>query len=149
MSPDRRRSTNCLTGCTGVNSASTWALSGTTTNIGPNAPMRADPAGGAPWPNFNLQYKGLTTIGDTPIIKAGTFQLSVNGTVVCQDSNTFAYNETGGNCTGAGITSSFVNYQTGDYEVTFSSPPTGPITATWTNITSQGYRSLNSLASKT
>ena len=125
----------CLSGCTGDNHASVWVLSGSPSAF--TGVMRADPAGGAPWPNFDLQGNGLA-FGDSPIVKAGTFKISVNGTTVCQDNQTFAYNQTGGNCTGAGITSSFVNYQTGDYQVTFSSPPTGPIVATWTSITSPG-----------
>ena len=72
------------------------------------------------------------------MMQAGTFKVSVNGTVVCQDTQTFQYNSPGGNCTGAGISSGFVNYQTGDYAVTFSSAPAANavITATWTNIIS-------------
>ena len=106
--------------------------------------MRADypQTGGTPWPTFNFQTSGALPFGlagfGAELIKAGTFKLSVNGTVVCQDSQTFAYNNTGGNCTGAGISSSFVNYQTGDYEITFNTAPVNNavIIASWTNIIS-------------
>ena len=135
---------NCLTGCAignvangGGFGAQTWTVSASQ-SVSAEA-MRADPAGGvAPWPTFAIQQESglpITLSGfGAFIIKAGTFKVSVNGTVVCQDSQTFAYNQTGGNCTGAGISSSFVNYQTGDYEVVFSSPPTGPVIASWTSI---------------
>jgi hypothetical protein len=133
---------HCVTGCSGINgSGSTWFLSANLGTIASEA-MRADPAGGAPWPTFNFQTNGTLpfTLGGFGafLVKAGTFTLSVNGSVVCQDSQTFAYGNTGGNCTGAGIASSFVNYQTGDYQVAFSSPPAGgaTITAAWTNIVS-------------
>jgi hypothetical protein len=135
---------NCVSNCgsaTSINGpSSTWTLSANLGTISSEA-MRAD-YGATPWPNFNLQENGGGTLPfalagfGSELVKAGTFKLMVNGTTVCQDSNTFAYNQTGGNCTGAGISSSFVNYQTGDYEVTFSSAPTGPITAAWTNIIS-------------
>ena len=53
-----------------------------------------------------------------PLVKAGTFKVidTTTSTVVCQDSQTFAYNQTGGNCPALGF-SGFVNYQTGDYQV--------------------------------
>ena len=79
------------------------------------------------------------------MIKAATFSVSVNGTVVCTDTQTFAYNNVAGNCTdaGGGIVSAagtFVNYSTGDYQITFTSghaPANGAtITASWTSITS-------------
>jgi hypothetical protein len=136
---------NCLTGCTSVGSGSTWMLSA---SIGPisSEPMRADPVGGALWPLFNIQ-QGSAPIGNsgfsTSLIKAGTFKVSVNGTVVCQDSTPFTYNNEGGNCAGAGIASSFVNYLTGDYSITFSSAPTGPIIASWTNIESPDTSTAN------
>ena len=63
--------------------------------------MRADypQTGGTPWPTFNFQTSGALPFGlagfGTELVKAGTFKLSVNGTVVCQDSQTFAYNNTG------------------------------------------------------
>jgi hypothetical protein len=134
--------TTCLTGCTASAygnppGAQSWALSASASGT----PTRADPAGGAPWPAYNSQISGvsygLTGFG-VPLIQAGTFQIIVNGTVVCHDTQTFAYNNQGGNCTGAGISSSFVNYLTGDYSVTFSTPPANNavITASWTNILS-------------
>jgi hypothetical protein len=135
---------SCLTGCTigsvangGAFVQQTWTISVSQTVAAES--MRADPpTGTAPWPTFAIQQEqglpiALAGFG-AYVIKAGTFKVSVNGTVVCQDSQTFAYNNTGGNCTGAGISSSFVNYQTGDYEIVFSSPPTGPVIASWTNI---------------
>jgi hypothetical protein len=139
----------CLTVC-GSQMAfgtSTWLLSNSLDSGA--TPTRADPTGGAPWPNLNIQGNGF---GSGPsgvysfagfgwsLVKAGTFSVSVNGTVVCEDSATFAYNQTGGNCTGATIASSFVNYQTGDYQITFTSgnaPASGAsIVASWTNIIS-------------
>jgi hypothetical protein len=133
----------CKTGCTGVAglASATWVLD---TNLGTIASeaMRVDPVGGAPWPNFNYQFNGTPPAIGTGfgafLIKAGTFQVMDNGTVVCQDSQTFAYDITGGNCTGAGIASSFINYQTGDYQITFSTAPASGrvISASWTNVTS-------------
>ena len=80
----------------------------------------------------------LVTSYGQELIKAGTFSVNVNGTVVCTDANTAVWNVMGGNCTGAGISSSFVNYVTGDYQIVFSSPPASNavITASWTEIIS-------------
>jgi hypothetical protein len=142
----------CLTGCSSQMAfgGSTWLLSNSL-DVGAT-PTRADPVAGlipfggttTPWPNFNIQQSGTSVYNfggyGTPLVKAGTFQISVNGTVVCQDSQAFAYNQTGGNCTGATIASSFVNYQTGDYQITFTSgnaPASGAaISAIWTAIIS-------------
>jgi hypothetical protein len=151
----------CVTGCTGISSlfplnfsGSTWILSANLGTVGAEN-MRADPnvVGGAPWPNFNIQAAGAAVYGfvgyGTPLVKAGTFQITDTNpatgvvTTLCQDSQVFAYNNTGGNCTpivGASpaISSAWVNYQTGDYGVTFSTAPTSghAITASWTNIIS-------------
>ena len=136
----------CLTNCSSAMSfsSSTWLLSATDTGT----PTRADPPSSmtpfgtaTPWPNFNIQEAGTSVYGFAgygwPLVKAGTFTVKVNGTVVCQDSQTFAYNQTGGNCTGAGV-SGFVNYQTGDYQINFSVAPASNavIIASWTNIIS-------------
>jgi hypothetical protein len=150
----------CLTSCTTPLSidGSTWALSsssasGATGTL--SSPLRADPPlsmipfGGTttPWPNFNIQTNGSTVYGfagfGQPIVKAGTFKIIDTdpatgiGTTVCQDSQTFAYNQTGGDCSGTGI-SAFVNYQTGDYQVTFTTAPLAghAINASWNNIVS-------------
>lgn len=142
---------NCTAGCSGgnVSSSTTWTISVNEGTIALEA-MTAAPSGGAPWSSFNIQVTGVP-IGfngfGAALVQVGTFKISVNGTPVCQDLTTFAYNNQGGNCTGAGISSSFVNYSTGDYEVTFSSPPanTAVITASWTNIVSPGtiYNTLS------
>jgi hypothetical protein len=146
----------CLTGCSNplIPDGSTWSLSSSSANGATGtlaSPLRADPTpamtpfgGPTPWPNLNLQQNGSGVYGFAgfgwPLIKAGTFTVSVNGAVVCQDSQTFAYNQTGGNCTGATIASSFVNYQTGDYQITFTSgnapASSAAIVASWTNIVS-------------
>jgi hypothetical protein len=146
----------CLTNCSGIFfTGSTWQLSA---SIGPipssgTENMRADPPGGAPWPNLNLQQSGANVYGFAgfgwPLVKAGTFTLSVGGTPVCQDTTVFAYNNTAGNCSGTpgattvpapAIASSFVNLQTGDYQITFNpgfAPASGAaVTASWTNIIS-------------
>jgi hypothetical protein len=148
----------CLTGCLGNTGASrpfdfsgsTWLLSNAL-DVGV-VPTRADapasllPFGATttPWPNLNIQQAGASVYAfagfGTPLVKAGTFKVSVNGTVVCQDSQTFAYNQTGANCAGATIASSFVNYQTGDYQITFTSGNApalnAAVVATWTSIVS-------------
>lgn len=128
----------CLTNCTSINfSTSTWALSNSLDSVSGVA-MRADPVSSmlpagtssTPWPNFNLQEGGSQyAFGGfgTPLVKAGTFKITDTdpatsiATTVCQDNQTFAYNDAGGNCAGANVASSFVNYQTGDYQVTFTS----------------------------
>ena len=102
--------------------------------------MRADTpqAGGTPWPLYAAPlYPPLAGL----IVKAGTFQILVNGTSVCQDTSVsfIPYNNQGGNCIGTGIdpTNTFVNFATGDYQVTFTSPPAANavITASWTDVT--------------
>ena len=142
--------TTCLTGCTSSAygnppTAQSWALSSTSGNG--LVPTRADPPGGALWPSNNVQIGGAPLYGPgggfgMSLVQAGTFTLTVNGTVVCQDTQTFAYNNQGGNCTtvtntlGLSITSSFVNYETGDYSITFAAAPANNavITASWTSI---------------
>ena len=133
----------CTSNCAAANlisggSGSVWTISASEGTIGSEA-MRADPSGGAPAPYYNPAAYSLaqTTYGYS-LIKAGTFSLSVNGAVACTDSNTAVYNVMGGNCAGAGVSSSFVNYATGDYQVTFSTPPANNavITASWKEIIS-------------
>ena len=72
-----------------------------------------------------------------PIVKAGTFEIidTTTNTVLCQDSQTFAYNQIASTSLGSGC-SGFVNYQTGDYQVTLTSAPANAdaIVASWTNI---------------
>jgi hypothetical protein len=147
----------CLTGCSSqmIFNSSTWLLSNAL-DVGVT-PTRADPPpalipfGGTttPWPDMNIQQTGPGVYGfggfGTPIVKTGTFKVSVNGAVVCQDSATFAYNQAGGNCTGSGVTG-FVNYQTGDYQITFATAPVSgaAIIATWTNIVPPNSLSSNS-----
>ena len=158
MSPDRRPLLNCLSNCTSINfSTSTWALSSSAAS-GVTGAMRADapasllPFGATttPWPNLNIQQNGSAAYAfsgfGTQLVKAGTLKITDTDpatgipTTICQDSQVFAYNNTGGNCTGANVASSFVNYQTGDYQITFASghaPLSGhAITAIWTNIIS-------------
>jgi hypothetical protein len=134
----------CLTGCTlaAYNSdlQQTWMISVSQT-VAAEA-MRADPVGGAAAPSGYLQSTPLPLIGNgnfgQQMIGTGTLTISVNGTVVCQDNTVFAYNNLGGNCAGAGISSSFVNYNTGDYQIVFATAPANNaiITATWTGIVS-------------
>ncbi len=92
----------CLTLCAGFGiDGSTWQLSsfassGATGST--SSPLRVDPrvAGGAPWPNFNIQQGGTTGVYafggfGTPLVKAGTFQITDTdpttgiATTVCQD----------------------------------------------------------------
>ncbi len=147
----------CLTSCTTpfVIDGSTWLLSSSSANGATGTitnPLRADPPaslipfGGAttPWPNLNiqsLQSGGVFGFGGFgwPVVKAGTFEIidTTTSTVLCQDSQTFAYNQVASTSLGAGC-SGFVNYQTGDYEVTLTSAPASAdaIIASWTNIIS-------------
>ena len=141
--------TACLTNCSQMGNGqatSTWklsssALNGDTTTTS----FSVAPSGGALWPATSVQpaqipvyFAGPTAIGGEPLIQVGTFQILVNGTVVCQDSSTFAYNRQTGNCVGAGVSSAWVNYVTGGFSVTFASPPASntTIVAKWTNIMS-------------
>lgn len=135
---------NCLTNCTGINGAtSTWALSSSVTASSQS--MHADPASGpAPWPTFNVQvdFSVAWSFGGfgAAVVKPTTFTITDTdpstgiATQVCHDTQTSVY-VTGGNCTGAGISSGFVNYLTGGYQVTFSVAPTSGhvITASWIN----------------
>ena len=57
------------------------------------------PAGGAPWPNSNVQATSFPMVSSASgpqygaqVIQMGTFSLSVNGTQVCADNASFAYN---------------------------------------------------------
>jgi fibronectin-binding autotransporter adhesin len=139
----------CVSGCGGLNGASsTWTLGANEGTVSLET-MRADPIGGALTPNWNPQVNGVPSIAQyaTNIMEAGTFSVSVNGTVVCTDSNTAVWNIMGGNCTGAGISSSFVNYVTGDYQITFSSAPAANavITASWTEIVSPDGNDPNAI----
>ena len=146
-----------LTACTatcayttaGAGAGSAWTLSsnqGTIGSSGSPVTLNVAPAGGAAWPNSNIQAYSFPVVNSAAgatygaqVIQMGTFSLSVNGTQVCADNASFAYNVYGGACAGAGIASSFINYNTGAYEITFSSPPAlgAIIQASWTNIISR------------
>ena len=141
--------TACLTNCSQMGSGqatSTWQLSSSALNGDTGTTtFTIAPSGGALWPSLQVQppsipvyFAGPTTIGGEPLIQAGTFQILVNGTAVCQDTSTFAYNQQVGDCVGAGVSSAWVNYVTGGFSVTFSSPPASNATiiAKWTNIMS-------------
>ena len=138
----------CAYASAGAGAGSAWTIStnqGTIGSSGSPVTLYLAPAGGAPWPNSNVQAvsypltpNGIADYG-AAVVQLGTFSLSVNGTVVCTDTATFAYNVYGGQCTGAGIASSFINYSTGAYDITFSSPPAlgAIILANWTNLVSR------------
>ena len=137
--------TACLTGCSLMGNAqasSTWQLSSGALNGDSGVAMSVAPSGGALWPSAQVQPPMIpvetvtSSTGGNPVIKVGTFQVLVNGTVVCTNSTTFAYNQQTGNCTGAGVSSAWVNYVTGGYSVTFSSPPASNATiiARWANL---------------
>ena len=134
---------NCAYTTGGAGATSTWTLSSNQGTIGSQA-FTLTPVGGAPWPNSNVNAQFFPSINGavnygSQVVQLGTFSLSVNGTQVCADTATFAYNVYGGVCTGAGIASSFIDYTTGAYEITFSSPPAlgAIIQASWTNIISR------------
>ena len=135
---------NCLTGCSisaysaGSPTAQTWTISVSQTVSAET--MRADPVGGTAWPAFNPQEGGLpySLLGyGSQIIQAGTFSLSVGGTTVCTDTQTFAYSETGSTTFSSGCTG-FINYQTGDFSITPTVTPANnaAVIASWTNIIS-------------
>lgn len=140
----------CLTACAPVSGAypavQTWRIS-TSQTLGSTTALRLEPPGGpAPWPNYNIQGAGtggagLNFVGSfgTQMLKTGTFKVTRNGTTVCQDGSTFAYNVLTGPCTAVGgAAAGWVNYTTGDYAITFASAPAtnDVITASWTNIIS-------------
>jgi hypothetical protein len=135
---------NCAYTTGGAGATSTWTLSSNQGTIGSQAFTLA-PVGGAPWPNSNVQAQAFPLASGAgadygqQVVQMGTFSLSVNGAQVCADNASFAYNVYGGACAGAGIASSFINYSTGAYEVTFSSAPASGaiIQASWTNIVSR------------
>ena len=143
---------SCATNCTNTwskhgGSLSTWVMSANPCATAcSNVALFADVGspGTSPWKYFDAQQNGLG-FGQAGFganfIRPGTFFLrdDTAGTVLCQDSSVFSYNITGGNCAGTNIdsTHTFVNYFTGDYEVTFTSrhaPATSDVlTAHWTN----------------
>ena len=136
--------TACLTGCSlmgGAQAGSTWELSSNALNGDLSLAMNVEPAGGALWPSAQQQPSIIPVQiasggdGGNPIIQVGTFKVLVNGSVVCTDSNTFAYNIQVGNCTGSGVRG-WVNYTTGAYAITFSTAPASnaAIVAEWTNL---------------
>ena len=105
--------TACLTNCSLMGSSqatSTWQLSSSALNGDTSTTtFSIAPSGGALWPSLQVQpssipvyFSGPTAIGGEPLMQAGTFQVLVNGTPVCQDTSTFAYNIQAGNCVGAG-----------------------------------------------
>lgn len=128
--------TACLTNCSGNGASSTWTISGASQGTIASEFMRADPAGGAGAPNYSFLVP-VTTFGYT-MMEAGTFSVSVNGAVQCTDSNTAVYSVQGGNCTGGTVSSAFVNYVTGDYQINFSTAPASgaAVTVSWKEITS-------------
>ena len=69
-------------------------------------------------------------------IRAGSLVIKVNGVITCQDAATPTYNLQGATfaCAGAAANSSWVDYATGAFSITFASPPanTASITASWT-----------------
>ena len=102
----------CTSGCipTGVPlvypAVQKWTISVSQSAPIASESIRLDPPGGAPWPAYNIQSISLSFVNGgfgTQLVQAGTFKISVNGTVVCQDTNTFAYNSQGGNCTGSNV----------------------------------------------
>ena len=132
---------------------SNWLISanlGTIGSSGSPVAFTLTPSGGAALPNGNLNATGTGPVGSfsTSVaasvlygwntIAPGTFSVSVNGTVVCSDTTAFSYTVASGQCAGASIASSFINYGTGAYEINFSSPPASgaAINATWTTIMS-------------
>jgi hypothetical protein len=140
--------TGCLTGCganAGVFSSSTWSLSQSFGSPVSAETMLMAPSTGVSYPAASVQPQiipvqshGGGTGGGAPVIKVGSFQVLVNGVSVCQDSNTFAYNEQLGNCAGMGVRSAWVNYVTGAYSVTFATAPAAnaSIVAQWANLMS-------------
>ncbi len=140
----------CVTTCAITTSTwgtgSTWTLSsnqGTVGSSGSPILIYAGPSGGAPEPlartaNFAFPLVSAPPNFGQQTMKMGTFTLSVNGTQVCADTATFAYNVYSGVCTGPGVASSFINYSTGDYAITFATPPASgaAINAQWTEIIS-------------
>ena len=88
----------------------------------------------------------VPSLGDgLTVVTQGTFSISVNGVVVCTDTNqTFDWSLQSGTCTDSGggvVASSLINYSSGHYSVTFSSPPTSgaAITASWTALVSGNF----------
>ncbi len=133
----------CVSGCnyTGPSSqvSSVWLLSANPGAV--TETMNAAPSGGAAWPQAGIpQY--LFPFSENAqgfgyqAIKIGSFTLKVNGTTVCTDTATFAYDVFGGQCTGAGIASSWINYASGAYSITFNTAPAANaiVNATWTYL---------------
>jgi hypothetical protein len=149
---------NCPTTTAQAGASTTWTLSTNQGTIGSQT-FTLTPAGGAAWPNAYPQVvKPMFQNGayGGSLVKFGTFSLSVNGTQVCSDTATFSYAPQGGQCTGAGIASSFINYVTGDYYIVFSSAPAANaiIQASWTNLdsrnaTSGGYEQIDDVGDGT
>ena len=151
---------NCITGCIPFAGTSptvpfycssspcypnvqTWAISGSAQSV-LQENMSADipQSGGTPWPQSSNEggFPLFTTFGYV-MIKAGTFKISVNGTVVCQDTSVplMPYNNQTGNCTDSGGHNlGWVDYMTADYQWTPLSPPAANavIIASWVDYIS-------------
>ena len=149
--------TACASSCVysiEAGAGTTWTLStnqGTIGSSGSPVALNLAPSAGAPWPNSYVQSFGYPMVAPAgvgygnQIMKFGSFTLSVNGTQVCADTATFSYTAQTGQCSGAGIASSFINYATGDYDIVFSSPPAANaiIQASWTNIITHNSTNAN------
>ena len=103
----------------------------TNPNIGSAETMFAAPVGGAIWPQGSLVLFQIFRFWLwLHHCQAGDFSISVYGTVVCTDNNApFDWSLQSGTCTDLGggvVASSFINYPTGKYSITFyTAPPSG------------------------
>ena len=137
----------CTAGCSGnaASSSSKWSLDTVNPTLSTEA-MTAAPVGGAIWPQYStVPYVSSTAGYGDLVVREGSFSISVNGVVVCTDTNqNFDWSLQSGTCTDSGggvVASSFINYATGGYSVTFNSAPANgaAITASWTSLMSSNF----------
>ena len=139
----------CTAGCSGagVSASSKWSLDTTNPTIGSAEAMTATPVGGALWPQAapTGPYNGTVAGYGLTVVRQGTLSISVNGIVVCTDTNqTFDWSLQSGTCTDSGggvVASSLINYSSGNYSLTFNSAPASgaAITAAWTALVSSNF----------
>jgi hypothetical protein len=119
-------------GTTGAGGAGTYAVS-TTQPGGTFVAASANAVNYGLYPAMAGANNDMTSVN---MVLAGTMIFKdATGAVLGQDTAPLVMNtSTSTTCSGATIASCSIDYVNGGVSITFTTPPAGPITATWTNI---------------